>query len=334
MPGKTDELGMVARDLVRKYPEQPVRSLAKRLRAESGNAITLNAAQLRIRYLMGLQGEKRRKARKPFKQRPLRQPGQLVEMPRSQAVEWGPYVLEATGHVGILSDIHVPYHSETALSAAVAYLREKGLDALVLNGDIADFYSISRYIKNPAKRNFRRELEQVRQLLAWLRQEFPDIPIVYKAGNHEERYRAWLWQHAPEISDETAMGLAAWLHLDKHGIELVEDGRPIMVGKLPVLHGHEKGNGITAPVNQARGAFLRLHHTVLEGHGHRTSSHCEPDMMGRETFCWSTGCLCELRPEYSRFAKYNHGFAFINVAKDRTFEVLNLRIVDGKVRSS
>ena len=107
-----------------------------------------------------------------------------------------------------------------------------------------------------------------------------------------------------------------------------------MVGKLPILHGHEKGAGFAAPVNQARGAFLRLHHTVLEGHGHRTSAHCEPDMFGKECFTWSTGCLAELRPEYSRFAKYNHGFATVDVEPSGEFQVLNLRIVDGKVRSS
>jgi hypothetical protein len=83
------------------------------------------------------------------------------------------------------------------------------------------------------------------------------------------------------------MGLDQWLELAEHGIELVEDQRPIMCGELPVLHGHEKGKGISSPVNQARGAFLRLLHTVLEGHGHRTSGHAESDMWHRETFCWS-----------------------------------------------
>jgi hypothetical protein len=92
----------------------------------------------------------------------------------------------------------------------------------VLNGDIADFYAISRWEKAPGKRNFRRELEAVRGLLAWLRQEFPAIPIVFKSGNHEERWRAWLWQHAPEISDEPIMGLDNWLHMPQHGIALVE----------------------------------------------------------------------------------------------------------------
>jgi hypothetical protein len=322
--------------LIRQFPEWPARTLARRLVEDTGGAITLDAARSRIRQELGQIGNAAQSARKGAGScpRPSRKPGQTVEMPKSQAESWGPYTFEVSGLVGELSDVHVPYHSEKALGAAVAYLKDKRIAGLVLNGDICDFYAISRFIKNPAKRNFRRELEQIRQFMGWIRQEFPSIPMVMKAGNHEERWKHWLWQHAPEVSDGPEMGLPAWLHLERHDIDLVEDGRPIMVGKLPILHGHEKGAGFAAPVNQARGAFLRLHHTVLEGHGHRTSAHCEPDMFGKECFTWSTGCLAELRPEYSRFAKYNHGFATVLVEPDGEFQVMNLRIVDGKVRSS
>jgi hypothetical protein len=153
--------------------------------------------------------------------------------------------LETTGIVGILSDIHVPFHSEVALQAAVGHFKTVGIDALILNGDTCDFYAISRWIKDPKKRDFRGEITAATQLLAWLRQEFPGVPIIFKSGNHEERWRHWLWQHAPEISDDPRMGLDQWLELAEHGIELVEDQRPIMCGELPVLHGHEKGKGIS-----------------------------------------------------------------------------------------
>jgi len=266
--------------------------------------------------------------------RPRREAGAGPSMPPSKAEPWGPYTLDVTGTVGVLSDIHVPYHDQTALAAAVDQLRGDRIDALVLNGDVCDFYAISRYIKDPRKRNFKGEVASAREMLVWIRHQFPNIPIVLKAGNHEERYSHWLWQHAPEISDEKRMGLDQWLDLPDRGIDYVDDQRPIMAGSLPILHGHEKGKGISAPVNQARGAFLRLHHTVLEGHGHRTSAHCEPDMFGREVFCWSTGCLCDLHPEYARINKFNHGFASVRVEASGEFNVNNFRIANGKVRSS
>jgi predicted phosphodiesterase len=323
-----------AKRLVAEHPNHSARGLARMLVAESKGALTLESARTRIRAQFGQSGRKRDRqyATAP---RPARQPGHRFAMPASKAEPWTPHDLGVVGKVGILSDIHVPYHDPIALRAAVDHLAEAEIDALVLNGDTADFYTISRWTKDPRKRDLGGELAQIRELLGWIRQTFPEIPILFKNGNHEERWRAWLWQHAPEISAEPEMGLAAWLHLERHGMQLVEDHRPVMLGKLPVLHGHEKGKGISSPVNQARGAFLRLHHTVLEGHGHRTSGHCEPDMWGSEVFCWSTGCLCDLRPEYARINKWNHGFAIVGVHEGGEFDVENLRITaDGKVRSS
>ncbi|NBW85285.1 MAG: metallophosphatase family protein, partial [Planctomycetia bacterium] len=214
MAGKRDIMSERAIQLIRKFPEWPARTLARRLVEESAGALTMEQARSRIRHQLGTNGDKR--YRIASCKRPPRQPGETVSMPKSAAEAWGPYTFEVVGLVGVISDVHVPYHSEKALAAAVAYLKDKRIAGLVLNGDICDFYAISRFIKNPAKRNFRRELEQVRQFMAWIRQEFPSIPMVMKAGNHEERWRAWLWQHAPEVSDGPEMGLTAWLHLERH----------------------------------------------------------------------------------------------------------------------
>jgi predicted phosphodiesterase len=335
MPYSGDEITTMARRLVELHPDAPARTLGRRLAAETGGAITLHQGYQRIRGQLGTKGKHHRKAAldKSLHRAP-RAAGQVIEMPKSKAEPWTPHDLGIVGRVGVLSDIHIPYHDETALSAAVSHLKGERIDGLLLNGDFADFYSISRHEKNPKHRNFKRELEDVRQFLAWIRGTFPDIPIVAKSGNHEERFEKWLFAHAPEISDDPIMGLDNWLGLAPLDITLVQDKRIIMAGGLPILHGHEKGNGISSPVNQARGAFLRLHHTVLEGHGHRTSTHSEPDMFGSETVCFSTGCLCDLRPAYAVLNKWNHGGAIVTVHEGGEFDVENFRIANGKVRSS
>jgi predicted phosphodiesterase len=330
-----DRITDIVRDLIRKHPQAPARTLARRLVEEVNGALTLEQARSRIRSILGLNGEPRRKQShdKPL-HRPPRKAGERLAMPPSQAEPWLPFDLGIVGKVGVLSDIHVPYHDETALRAAVDHLQAEQIECLLLNGDWADFYSISRHEKNPKHRNFKNELHAGRELLKWLRQEFPDARFVAKLGNHEERWASWLWQHAPEISDDPIMGVDNWYGFHNLGIDLVADKRIVLAGALPILHGHEKGNGISSPVNQARGAFMRLHHTVLEGHGHRTSTHSEPDMMGRETVCFSTGCLCDMRPAYARLNKWNHGAAVVHVHADRTFDVENFRIQAGKVRQS
>lgn len=334
MARSADDVTRMARQIIEQYPDHPARSIARRLVDASNGAITLESARSRVRALLGQQGDRKRRNTTGL-ERPARMPGQGVAMPVSKAAPWEPYDPQVVGLWGVLSDIHVPYHSEVALKAAVEHLKARQIVGLLLNGDVADFYSISRYVKNPANRDFGDELAQVRQLLKWLRQEFPGVRMVYKQGNHEERYQHWLWQHAAELSLQPEMCLEVWLHCNLYDIRMVGDQLPVMLGKLPVLHGHEKGKGMSAPVNQARGAFLRLHHTVLEGHGHRTSGHCEPDMWGNEVFCWSTGCLADLRPEYARLNKYNHGFATVDVHEDGSFDVQNMRITkDGVVRTS
>jgi len=329
-----DAIAEIAKRLCSKFPDVASRTLAKRLVRESNGAITVEQARKRIMRLFGVNGKQHRKRRAKDCFREPRKAGE-VTLPPSSAQPWTPYRMSVTGRVGILSDVHVPYHSEIAVNAAVAYLKEQEPAALLLNGDIADFYAISRYMKDPTQRDFKGELEAVRQFVAWIRQEFPAIPIVYKLGNHEERWQHWLWQHAAEISDDPRMSLCAWLEFEKHGITMVDDQRPIMLGKLPVLHGHELPKGMAAPVNVARGAFLRTLSTVLVGHSHRTSNHAESDMWHHETGCWSTGCLCDMRPDYARINRWNWGFAMVTVHDKSTFDVQNFRIMnDGSVRTA
>ena len=328
-----DSITGIVNDVVRRFPDAPARTLARRVVAETNNAITLEQARSRVRIALGVHGTKNRVKSHPLHRQP-RMPGQTIQMPSSKARAWAPHRFPAVGRIGVLSDAHVPFHDDRALAAAVDHLKAIGVAGLLLNGDWADFYSISHWIKNPRDRDFRGELQAVRESLGWLRQEFPRVPIVYKLGNHEERWQKWLWQHAIEISDEPEMGLDVWLKTERHGITIVDEQRIVMIGELPVLHGHELPRGISSPVNPARGAFMRTKHTVLVGHQHQTSGHCEADLHHRETFCWSTGCLCDLTPEYSRINRWNHGFAVVDVRESGEYDVENMRIANGVVRSS
>ncbi len=184
-------------------------------------------------------------------------------------------------------------------------------------------------------RNYPSECGVVEESLSWLRSAFPKARIIYKKGNHEERLEKYLWLKAPELWGLPQLMMDQILHLEKYGVELIGDQRIIMCGKLPVLHGHEFRSGISAPVNPARGLYLRLAHTALIGHLHRSSTHAEPDLFGSETVCWSQGCLCDVHPPYSRVGnKWNVGFATVDVFKDGKFDLRNFKIAKGgEVRS-
>lgn len=330
-PPKTAK-GLRAEQLCKEYPTVANRTLAKRLHDEHGGS--LDGCRSLIRMNRGLIGKpSKSKATAPKKRGKA---GTVPRCPPSRAEPWLPFDIGNDIEVAIISDTHIPFHSEIALTAAVLYAKSRQPDVLLLNGDIGDFYEMSKWQKNPKKRDFKIELKLLREFFEWVRYEFPKARIVYKLGNHDERWEKWLWNHAIEISDMPEMDISTWVHAEKHGIEVIGEQRPVMCGQLPVMHGHELGrSGIANPVNPARGAFLRTHHTVLIGHSHQTSGHADTNIWHDETFVWSTGCLCDMTPEYARINRWNHGMAYCTVSHDGSFNVENLRISkDGKVRAS
>lgn len=332
MPEKTPKR-LAAEALCRKFPDAPNRTLAKRLAAEY--QCSIDQARSLIRVVRGAYGTQRAEACKDKSLfRPKGKAGTKPKLPPSLAKKWEPFELGGGITVGVISDLHIPYHDEQAIQAAVAYLRRRRPDVLLINGDYGDWYSVSRYMKDPKKRRLKREIRMQRDGLKWLRSQFPKARIVAKEGNHELRWSHFLFNSAPEVSEFPQVSLPRILGMKTLGIEYVDNQRPIMAGKLPVFHGHELGKGISSPVNAARGVFMRMISTALVGHHHRTSSHTEPNWKHEEIVCWSTGCLCNLNAEYAVINKWNAGFGVVEVDKSGQFQVDNLRLnTDYAVRS-
>jgi hypothetical protein len=154
--------------------------------------------------------------------------------------------------------------------------------------------------------------------------------VVYKFGNHETRYERYMMEHAPEILDLPAMKLPRLLHLKKYGIAYIPANVVMHAGALTILHGHEYGNGISSPVNPARGMFLKANACTLSGHLHQTSANNNANIRGVVTGCWSLGCLCDVHPDYAPLNKWNLGFALMQF-DGHDFQIANKRIIDGKV---
>lgn len=331
---KLSPLGERALQLCKQFPDATTMALARMLHKGAGKQTTYDSCRTMIRRVRGNQGKLSRKQKADKSAyRKNGKPGYTAPMPPSLAKEQKPYEITGNRLIGVLSDLHVPYHSEVAINAALDYLEQSGVDDILLNGDVADFYSISFHEKDPGKRDLMAEIDIVVEFLEHLRERFPTQRIYYKYGNHEERWYRWLWNVSPELSQSKRMHLHEWLDLQRLKIDWIADKRPVMLGKLPVWHGHELPRGMTSPVNPARGNFMRTLDCSLVGHGHRSSSHTEPNWRHNETAAWSTGCLCDLTPDYAPVNKWNWGFADVRIEADGTYEVNNLRISkSGKVR--
>lgn len=254
------------------------------------------------------------------------------KLPESDVKEWLPYILpKNANNILVLSDIHLPYHDITAVTLALQYGKEKGINTILLNGDLLDFYALSRFDKDPRSRSFSGELEMARHFFLVLRSEFPDAHIYFKTGNHEERYEKYLLVKAPELLGIEEFKLVHLLKAAEYGVNVISDKRIIMAGKLPILHGHEFLGATSQAVNPARGLFMKTAESCVIGHLHKSSEHNEMTLTGELKTTWSSGCLCDLTPEYARINKWNHGFCHVTVQPNGHFSLKNLRIFDGAI---
>lgn len=292
---------------------------------------SLESARGNIRYVKGKAGDKKRNLKTDKRLFEVEaKPYNPYNLPKSDETEWEPYTLNGK-RILLLSDIHVPYHNIPALTAAITWAKHRDPDTILLNGDTIDFYMLSRFNKDPKRRHFGGELESFAELINALRSEFPKANIIFKDGNHEERYNAFLYQKAGELIGVDEFSLESIIRKRAGDIEYITNKRIIKAGDLNIIHGHEFSGGTFSPVNIARGLFLKAKVSAIQGHNHQTSEHTETDMNGRITTTWSVGCLSDLHPEYMPMNKWNHGFAFIEVADDGDFQVHNKRIHKGEV---
>jgi predicted phosphodiesterase len=257
-------------------------------------------------------------------------PKNPYKLPESDEAVYEPYHIVAS-RILVLSDIHIPYHSIDAITAAFDYAKKEKPDAILLNGDTIDFFQLSRFCKEPGKRSFGHELLAFKQFFEILDKTFPQAKKYFKLGNHEERYNHFLWMKAGELDGVDEFKLEEIIKARAEGIEVIGDKRIIKAGELNIIHGHEFGGSVFSPVNVARGLFLKAKVSAIQGHNHQTSEHTESDMNGHIKTTWSTGCLCELHPAYLPINKWNWGFCMVDVDKSGEFEVTNKRIYKGKV---
>ena len=256
-------------------------------------------------------------------------PKNPYKLPESDEDLFVPYKIKGHKKIAIFSDIHVPYHSVSCLTAALDFCKKEKPDALLLNGDTIDAHRLSRFIKDPKKRNFAQELAIFKSLFEIFEKQLK-CKIYFKIGNHEERYEHFLYEKAGELVGIEEFTFENIIKARARGIEIIGDKRPMQIGGLWGIHGHEYVGGISAPVNPARGLFLKSKVSCFQGHNHQTSEHTEPTLAGKMVTTWSLGCMSELHPQYMPLNKWNHGFAIVDVDGEN-FEFRNKRIFNGKI---
>lgn len=319
--------------LVKKYvrdnAELGNRTIARMLRQDHPEHFhSIENARDRVRRLRGNKGDSSRKKQTEFT-RPNAAPGSF-QVPKGLRQGVKPFLLPLPAKVLTIADLHVPYHDEKAIEAALREGVDEGCDTLYINGDGIDFYKLSRWTKDPRARSAKQECDTLESILAIFAKYFERR--FYKAGNHEDRYDHYLFQRADDLVEFEELELRKILRLEKHGFEFVRSKQRARFGKLNVLHGHELPRGIGSPVNPARGLWLRVKDTAICSHHHKSSQHTESHPLKKtQSATWSTGCLCDLSPEYASVNEWNHGFAIVDVGEGGRYRLSNKLIAGGEV---
>lgn len=214
------------------------------------------------------------------------------------------------GTIFVASDCHYhPGEPSTAHKAFVKLIKKMKPEIIVMNGDVFDGATISRYpavgfesVKPPTVKE---ELEAVSDRLADIVQVAGNARKVWTIGNHDMRYEARLTQAAPEY--EGVQGFALRDHFPEwmHCMSLMVNGN--------IMLKHRYHGGIHAAYNNTLKAGI----SIVTGHLHRLQAAIWSDYNGSR-FGIDTGTLAEIHGDHMSYGEDNpknhaSGFAVLSI---------------------
>ena len=318
-------------DYLEKFPNAPSRTLAKKIYNENSAFFTdAENVYFRVRYYRGQTGSTNRdklKNTKFQKELKVKVMIQKLQLPESHTKTRNSFTFP-TGckKLGVFGDVHIPYHDNTALEVMFKKFEEEKVDSIFINGDLLDFYQLSFHEKDPREVHFKGEIEAGKEFLAYIRNRFPDIPIYYITGNHENRFERYLRIKASELLDIDECRLDVILHVAEYRIEYLPFRSKVVFGDYTIEHGDKiPGAGGVVP---ARTLLMRLKSNSIVNHFHKSSESSQRIYgVGEPTNirAYSLGCMCDLAPEYMEINEWNHGFCIMSKIKDKV-SVSNYKI--------
>ena len=215
---------------------------------------------------------------------------------------WGygaaPLVLPATQStpeiVVFLSDIHVPYQDTAVLDSAIRLLKRLKPDRVVLNGDINDFFQLSRFNYGLERMDhLQEEIDEAVKIRQRIRKACPDAVVNENEGNHDSRIITYVEKNARALVSLRALEpehLFGWKDLE---IQAFPGAGFRLRKNFLVKHGTlVRGEaGATAKAELALAGI-----SGISGHTHRLATYRRG---GYESRQWTEqGCLCRLDPDY------------------------------------
>lgn len=322
---KDKEIARIVKSYLDRFPTNYSRSIARAIYDSHPELGSIESIRTVVRYYRGKMGVKHRQSLVDN-----RFVDQEYDIPDSDMDVRDDFILpKQYNDILMIYDVHAPYHDPRAIDAMLDWCIDHNINTIILGGDFLDFYKGSSFMQDIRKRDLWEEIEIGQKLLKYIKEGVNPRKIFYLMGNHEARWDRYLKVNAPQLIKFPQFRISQLLNMP--GVEFIEYGRLIRVGKLFIGHGDEFGGRNNNLVSPARTFSLKAQTNFMGGHFHRTSMQPMKNLAGEVMGCWSVGCLCGLYADYMRFNQWQHGFARVKVKDDGTFKVTNLTIYEGAV---
>ncbi|MGV9141317.1 MAG: metallophosphoesterase family protein [Promethearchaeota archaeon] len=238
----------------------------------------------------------------------------------------------------VISDLHVPYHDDSAVNCMFKYAKDYKPTRVVINGDLIDFYSLSDFDKCPERKdNITDEIYKSREFLSKLRKVVgKDARIDFLHGNHENRLQKYMWRNR-ELYGLDSLELKNLLDLKKYNIKEVQADRDywsklmgeVKVGDTTIMHGDGRLNRARSSANPGYSAFNtmrnRIGESVIIGHTHRMAQ--VYNLIGNKSQVGiEGGCLCQHTRE-----NWQQGFVTFESYRGKSFNYRLHPINSGKL---
>ncbi len=215
----------------------------------------------------------------------------------------------AKKRIVIVADTQAPFHLPQAVALACAFNKAYDPDILIMNGDMIDFFTISKFTKVGRHIPNRVvdeiaicEEEVIKPLVASVRK---GTRIIWNEGNHEFRLLRYVAAVAPQLEGLKGLSLEDALHCKELGIEYnssrAGNGIIRLTPLLTIMHGNRGG------MNPAKQQYDKWGGSLVMGHAHKEATYRMKHGEGRDNVALASGCLCQ-DPDWEDIDNYTRGF--------------------------
>jgi len=212
-----------------------------------------------------------------------------------------------------ISDIHIPFADFNAMNKCIDFIKKKKPENIILGGDIIDFYTLSKFDKDPLINiRFNNEVDEIKKFFGVLRKASKKSKIYYLSGNHELRLIKFLRTKAPELLGLVNLEFENLFELEKFNIEWIDENQVLQLDDWIIRHGHENPGVSSVPGGNARKRATMYGGNFIQGHCHRGNVLTIPNYRNIYFYAIENPCLCIRDAEYMRgFAQWQQGWTFV-----------------------